>query len=102
MRLRLRLVPPVGAWRRSGLWQKDLDALVRRAVGDDPRTRAAAANEPAGLKNLGSDVLRQRALQCLFALPSFRASVFAMEPERDEENEATRGKKTKTPRERRG
>ena len=92
------LVPPVGAWRRSGLWQKDLDALVRRAVGDDPRTLARRPRtKPAGLKNLGSTCYVNAALQCLFALPSFRASVFAMKPERDEENEADAGEEDEDP-----
>ena len=92
------LVPPVGAWRRSGLWQKDLDALVRRAVGDDPRTLARRPRTPpAGLKNLGSTCYVNAALQCLFALPSFRASVFAMKPERDEENEANAGEEDEDP-----
>ena len=78
------LVPPVGGFRRTGLWRRDTDAAVREAVGVNPSTLARASRAvPVGLRNLGNTCYVNAAIQCVFAIPSFRARVLALDPADD-------------------
>jgi len=78
------LVPPVGGFRRTGLWRRDTDAAVREAVGVNPSTLARASHAvPVGLRNLGNTCYVNAAIQCVFAIPSFRARVLALDPADD-------------------
>ena len=89
------LVPPVDGFRRTGLWRRDTDALVSEAVGVNPSTLARASRAvPVGLRNLGNTCYVNAAIQCVFAIPSFRERVLALDPGDDPsvaEGAGTRG-----------
>ena len=75
------LVPPVDGFRRTGLWRRDTDALVSEAVGVNPSTLARAPRAvPVGLRNLGNTCYVNAAIQCVFAIQTFREEVLALDP----------------------
>jgi hypothetical protein len=75
------LVPPVDGFRRTGLWRRDTDALVSEAVGVNPSTLARASRAvPVGLRNLGNTCYVNAAIQCVFAIQTFREEVLALDP----------------------
>lgn len=74
------LVPPEGSFRKKGLWRKDADALLENLGRDPADLRRLARTHPAGLKNLGNTCYVNAVLQCLFAIPTFRAAVYRLGP----------------------
>ena len=74
------LVPPEGSFRKKGLWRKDADALLENLGKDPADLKRLARTHPAGLKNLGNTCYVNAVLQCLFAIPTFRAAVYRLGP----------------------
>ena len=74
------LVPPEGSFRKKGLWRKDADALLENLGRDPADLKRLARTHPAGLKNLGNTCYVNAVLQCLFAIPTFRAAVYRLGP----------------------
>ena len=85
------LVPPEGSFRKKGLWRKDADALLENLGRDPADLKRLARTHPAGLKNLGNTCYVNAVLQCLFAIPTFRAAVYRLGPGDTNDGHTTMG-----------
>lgn len=72
------LIPAHGSYRMTGIWKKNVEAVLD--TGDDICVeRRAVSATPAGLSNLGNTCYVNAALQALFTCAPFRAAICNIE-----------------------